>query len=259
MNVLLFGATGHLGRHLANRLTRAHRVTLAPRVDVADDRAIAALVEAASASVVVNAVGAKAGTAPDVLQAVNAEFPRRLASCAEAQGARVVHVSTDGVFSGAHGGYTEADAPDPLDAYGRSKLAGELGTPHLTVRTSFFGRNPRGSGLVEWLAAQHGVVRGFEDYRFSGLSAALTADLIGDAIDRGLDGTWHIGGDPITKYQLLEAVARTLRLDVSVVPIRNGAVDRTLESARFFAAIGRRRPTLEESMAALGAPSPSCV
>jgi dTDP-4-dehydrorhamnose reductase len=178
-------------------------------------------------------------------------LPRVLAALAEARGARVVHVSTDGVFSGARGQYVETDVPDPVDAYGRSKLAGELATPHLTLRTSFFGRNRRGAGLIEWLLRQRGRVPGYVDYRFSGIAAAILADLIARAIEMTLAGVYHVGGDPATKYELLRAAAARLQLDVEVVPATHGAVDRTLDSRAFFDAIGGRRPALADSLEAL--------
>jgi len=253
MRILLFGATGHLGGRLAERLAKSFSVVVAPRIDVASERAIARLLDEAAAAVVVNAIGAAPDADLATLRHVNAEFPRRLATIAAARGTRVVHFSTDAVFSGRRGGYVEADVADPVDDYGRSKHAGELATPHLTIRTSFFGRNPRGTGLVEWLAVQRGVVDGYEDYWFSGTSAVVLADLVVDAIAAELDGVWHVGGDPMNKYDLLVAVAQRLDLDIQIVPVRRGQVDRTLDSSRFFGAIGRRQPTLNESLQTLSA------
>jgi dTDP-4-dehydrorhamnose reductase len=251
MKVLLFGATGHLGGHLADRLPLSAALAIAPRVAVEDERAPARAIDEARPDVVVNAIGVRPKAARELLRAVNAEFPQRLAARAAARGARVVQISTDAVFSGARGHYSETDTPDPIDDYGESKLAGELAPPHLTIRSTFFGRNARGAGLVEWLAAQRGPVPGFEDYRFSGISAALLADFVADAIRAGLEGTWHVGGDGVSKYDVLVAVARRLQLAVDVVPVRHGAIDRTLDSSRFFRAIGRMRPTLAESISTL--------
>lgn len=274
MTALLLGATGFLGRYLSDRLSREMTVC-APRpraglvgdvpsgaavtwlntsLDAADPRTLDRALDEARPDVVINAIGL--GTATDAeLVAVNGEFPRRLAASAAARRARVVHISTDGVFSGARGGYRETDAPDPGDAYGRSKLTGELGAPHLTIRTSFFGRNPRGRGVIEWLAAHRGPqVEGLSDYRFTGVSAALLSDLIADALAGGrwLEGLYHVGGDALSKYDLLTAAARQLHLDVTVVPVVRGRVDRTLDASRFFEAIGRGRPTLADSLATLG-------
>lgn len=278
LRVLVLGASGLLGSHLVERLPssfrtvaiggRSGRSGMDARVewlplsfDAADTRSVEQVLDAARADVIVNAVGAKPPIDAQTMEKVNARFPQALAALAEARGSRVVHVSTDGVFSGARGGYRERDVPDPGDAYGRAKLAGELGAPHLTIRTSFFGRTWRNDGVIEWLVAQRGrTVEGFADYRFSGMSAARLADALAEAIGGPdvLEGLYHVGGEPITKYELLKAAAERLQIDVRVIPVERGAVDRTLDSSRFFSAIHRRPPLLADSLESLvpcGSPS----
>lgn len=267
--VLLLGASGLLGGHLLRRLPQTlETVAAAGRsgaagtdasvrwlpmgCDAADLDAIGPLLDAAGADVVVNATGAAPRSDAAVLAQVNARFPQALAEAAAARGSRVVQISTDGVFSGTRGHYREDDRPDPADDYGRSKLDGELAAPHLTVRTSFYGRSPRGTGLVEWLVSRRGqAVDGFADYRFTGLAAAILAEMVAVAIDRALCGVYHVGGDPVTKFDLLCAASRRLDLDVTVRPLSPGAIDRTLDTTRFFAAIGRRPPTVADSIEAL--------
>lgn len=261
MTVLLLGETGFLGWYLAERLRQTMTVST-PRIrfDARDDRGVAAAIDETDAGVIVNAIGITSGDEA-AMQAVNAEFPHKLAAHAEARGARVVQISTDGVFSGARGAYTERDVVDPPDAYCRSKAAGELEAPHLTIRTSFFGRNPRGGGLIEWLLAQPGpAVEGFADYRFSGIAAALLADLVAAAIDARLEGLYHVGGEWVSKYDVLRATAAALRADLRVIPVvraapgaagAGGRIDRTLDSTRFFSAVGGVPPTLAQSVAAL--------
>lgn len=267
--VLVLGASGLLGDHLLRRLPHTFS-TIAPlgrgdrigidasvtwipmRLDAADHQAIGPLLDTADASVIVNAIGAPRQSDAVTLATVNARFPHALAAAAAARGSRVVQISTDAVFSGSRGGYAERDQPDPSDDYGRSKLDGELAAPHLTIRTSFFGRSPRGTGLMEWFVAKRGgAVDGFTDYRFTGLAAPLAADFIALAVDAALDGVFHVGGEAMTKYELLCAVSRRLELDIAVRPASREAVDRTLDTRRFFDAIGRRRPTFTESIEAL--------
>jgi dTDP-4-dehydrorhamnose reductase len=280
MTVLLLGATGFLGGYLADRLSRTMTVcTPRPRsgatggapatwlsreLDASDTRALPSvlprLLDEARPDVVVNAIGLGYDAPRDApLDAVNAVFPHGLAAAAVARRARVVHISTDGVFSGAGGNYRETDTPDPNDAYSRSKVAGELGAPHLTIRSSFFGRNPRGRGMIEWLVAHPGPqVEGFVDYRLTAVSAALLAGLVADALaaGRALEGVYHVGGEATSKYDVLRAAAAQLRPDVTVVPVVHGRMDRTLDSSRFFTAIARRRPALADSLATLGPGGP---
>lgn len=272
MKVLLLGATGLLGRHLADRLPRTLTVCapqpragepeplnglhwLTRRLDAADHATLEPVLDEACADLIVNTIAViAADVAPASRDLINGVFPHQLAAAADRRGARVIHVSTDCVFSGAVGGYRESDVPDPNDAYGRSKLAGEPAAPHVTIRTSFFGANPRGAGLIAALLARRGgSIEGFTDYRFTGVSAVLAADLIATAIETRppLEGVYHVGGDPITKFELLQRAAAHLELEVRVVPVARGRVDRTLDSSRFFAAIGRRRPSLHDSLETL--------
>jgi dTDP-4-dehydrorhamnose reductase len=251
--VLILGATGLLGSHLAARFPSSFQ-TLLPetRLDAMQPGAVRAALDAAHPDVVVNAIGAKGSADAATLSRVNSEFPLELASVCASIGARVVHISTDAVFSGVRGAYAETDSPDPADDYGRSKLAGELSGPHLTLRTSFFGRTSRGTGLIEWLAAQTtAAVDGIADYWFTGIEASLLADLIAAAIASNLSGVYHVGGDRMSKCDLLLAAAARLQLDLAVRPVMRGAVDRSLDSTRFFAALERPRPTLAQSIDAL--------
>ena len=272
--VLVFGASGLLGSHLVARLPRSF-VTFATAsrgrspltacgvrwlnvtVDVGDADSVARAIDASEPDIIVNAIGLTphAPLAADraAMDEVNARFPHRLARLADAAAARVVHVSTDGVFSGTRGGYSETDRPDPCDEYGRSKLAGEIGSPHVTVRTSFFGPSPNGRGLIEWLIARpHQTVEGYVDYRFSGMAAWTVADFVAAVIARpDLTGLHHLGGDPITKCELLQAAAAAWQVPITIVPTRRTPVDRTLDSRRFFDQIGRTPPSLVEMLSSV--------
>ena len=139
---------------------------------------------------VVNCIGLvkqrpEAADAAALVQA-NALFPQQLhAACAQ-RGARLIQISTDCVFAGDRGGYTEADRPDPADLYGRSKLAGEPeGEGVLTLRTSMLGRElDRASGLLEWFLSVRGEAGGYPLAVFTGPTTPVLARLIGDLIER---------------------------------------------------------------------------
>lgn len=276
--VLVLGATGLLGAHLIRRFPGSFVTIAAPGrhgaipsdprvewlpagVDAADLRSVRAALEAARPDIVVNAIVAKPPSEPSILRQVNAAFPHALADLAESRGSRVVQVGTDGVFSGNRGDHAEDSAPNPADAYGETKLAGELAAPHTTLRTSFFGYSSRGAGLVAWLVNQRGsAVDGFVDYAFTGVAAPVLADLVAAAIDGSLTGLYHVGGERVTKYALMCRIAERLRLDVVVRPATAVPTDRSLNSRKFFAAIERTPPTLADSLGALascGAPSPN--
>jgi dTDP-4-dehydrorhamnose reductase len=234
-------------------------------VDVLSDADLDRAMSAARPDVVVNAVGIvkqrRADSATTTI-AVNALLPHRLADRCAAAGARLIHISTDCVFAGTKGAYTEQDVADAQDLYGRSKLLGEVDRDGcLTVRTSMVGREIRTArGLFEWFFSHRGeAVPGFTRARFSGLTTTELARVIADIIQRHpeLRGVWHVAGDPINKFDLLTIVndafglGSTLRADESFV------CDRTLDASRFMNATGYRPPSWPAMVAELAAdPTP---
>ena len=204
-------------------------------------------IRAARPDVVINCIGIvkQLKAAHDAVQSItiNALFPHQLAAIAGASGARVIHISTDCVFSGRQGHYVEEDFADANDLYGRTKLLGELSDPHcLTLRTSIVGRELSATtGLLEWFLSQRGRrVSGYTTARFSGLTTIALARTIGDVIERfpGLSGVYHVASPPISKYDLLIAFNRAFDAGAEIEPSEAVRIDRTLNGARFAAATG---------------------
>jgi dTDP-4-dehydrorhamnose reductase len=215
------------------------------------DRAL----DTTGADAIVNCVGIvkQADAASDPVEAirVNSLFPHQLVALCHARRARLIHVSTDCVFKGRRGAYTENDRPDAEDLYGRSKLLGEVSAPGcLTVRTSMIGRELATShGLVEWLVAhKDGTVPGFTRAVFSGLTTQSLARAILDVLERHgeLDGVWHVSAEPITKHDLLVQLRDALELPAEIVPDDSVVVDRSLDSSRFRAATAWTPPRWSE-------------
>lgn len=284
--VLVLGGSGMLGHKLVQVLGREHEVWATVRGEQAPAAAAGVLVpertlagvraedlasvertlEASGAEVAVNAVGIvkQADAARQAVPAirVNALFPHELHERCAAHGARLVHVSTDCVFAGTRGGYTEDDVPDASDLYGRSKLLGEVTGPGaLTLRTSIVGRELQGAhGLFEWFLSQRGGrVRGFSRAVFSGLTTAALARLVGELIDRhpDLEGLWHVSAEPIDKLTLLRALRDALEVEIEIEPDDGLAIDRSLDSSRFRAATGWSPPSWDAMLAELAAdPTP---
>jgi dTDP-4-dehydrorhamnose reductase len=199
---------------------------------------------------VVNCVGIVkqlAAAKDPVLQiSVNALFPHQLSRlCGPRR--RVVHVSTDCVFSGRTGSYREADLPDPLDLYGRSKLLGELQEDEgLTLRTSVIGHElgSEHHGLVEWFLSQRGTVRGFRRAIYSGLPTVVLAQVLVDHVlpRPELRGVYHVASEPISKHELLLLLERTYGRGTIVEPSDDVVCDRSLDSSRFRRATGWQPP-----------------
>lgn len=196
--------------------------------------------------VVINCVGLikQLAHANDPLSAIpiNALLPHRLAHLCELAKARLVHMSTDCVFSGEKGMYTEADFCDAADLYGRSKYLGEVDYPHaITLRTSIIGHELNGgSSLVGWFLAQENKVKGFKRAIFSGLPTVEMARLIRDHVipHPELHGLYHVSADPINKFELLTLIAHAYDKKIEIVPDENLAIDRSLDSSRFRQATG---------------------
>lgn len=265
--VLILGASGMLGhtalRYLAAqpelsvvgsvRAPNPGLQALAPRaqlvagVDVENPDALAALLAQVRPQLVLNAVGVvkqlAAADDPLVALPINALLPHRLARLCELVGARLIHVSTDCVFTGKQGGYRETDAPDALDLYGRSKLLGEVDYPHaVTLRTSIIGPELRGGaqGLVGWFLAQQGEVKGFTRAVFSGLPTLELARVIHRHVlpRPALRGVWHVSTAPIDKHALLGLVKQAWQRETLIRPDDALVIDRSLDSSRFRDATG---------------------
>jgi dTDP-4-dehydrorhamnose reductase len=232
-------------------------------VDAMDDVALRRLIEQLRPDVVVNCVGVikQRDAAHDAIPSItiNALLPHRLAAWIAPWDGRLIHFSTDCVFSGRRGRYREDDLSDAEDLYGKSKFLGE--TPHaanaLTLRTSIIGRELfHHKSLLDWFLQQRGTVRGFTRVIYSGVTTNHLADIVGDVIERHRDlhGLYQIASDPIAKHDLLQLVKDAFgKTDVEIVPDDREVSDRSLDGSRFAAATGYRCPPWPALVAELAA------
>lgn len=247
-----------------DRIPLFRDTTIIGGVEADDMSTVVGAIEAARPDVVVNAIGVikQRHADPVAAIAVNALFPHRLAARCAADGIRLIHISTDCVFSGSRGGYTEDDVPDATDLYGRTKALGEIAdSDHvLTLRTSLVGRELTSfQSLLEWFLAQRGEVRGFRRAYFSGVSTLWMAECIATLIHehRSLHGRYQVAGPRISKYDLLHLFATAFRRRVTIVPDDEFVIDRSLVGDRFVAATGLQAPSWEAMVDDLAAdPTP---
>lgn len=173
---------------------------------------------------------------------INAAFPHRLAKLSELHGARLIHISTDCVFSGKKGMYTEFDISDAADLYGRTKYLGEVDYSHaITLRTSIIGHELNGSdSLIGWFLAQKSDIKGYTRAIFSGLPTVELARIIRDFVipHPNLRGVHNVSSTPISKYELLTLVSKAYEWSNAIIPDGQLAIDRSLDSAKFQAATG---------------------
>jgi len=280
MRVIVLGAAGMLGHKLLQRLRTDHEIAgtiretapdaglhralsgikLYPGVQANDLSAFERAIDDWGAQVVLNCIGiikqTKAASDPLTSIAINSLFPHQLAQITGARGTRLIHFSTDCVFSGRRGNYVEDDAPDPVDLYGRSKLLGEVVAPNaLTLRTSIVGRELRGHlGLIDWFLSQRGRrINGYVRALYSGLTTIAAAELIARLIrdHPELQGLWQVSADPISKFELLQIVKRVYGLDIDIAPDESFICDRRLDSTRFRKYTGWSPPSWEDMIVSM--------
>jgi dTDP-4-dehydrorhamnose reductase len=273
VRILILGGDGMLGHQLLKHLESGHEVRVTLRQDREaytefglfnshnsyngiDVRNLEQLVEVLAdfrPQAVVNAVGIvkqRPTTNKSIPSLeINALFPHKLALLCKTIDARMVHLSTDCVFSGNKGNYQESDPSDAEDLYGRSKFLGEVHDNHcLTLRTSMIGRElSRRQGLLEWFLAQHGVVKGFQNAIFSGFTTLELSRIIEDVLVNYPEatGVYHVSSDPINKFDLLVLIKEKMGLAVEIIADETFRCDRSLDSMRFRKKFNYTPPTWE--------------
>ncbi len=210
-------------------------------------RAIAAL----HPDVMINCIGTikQLPMASDPLTAItnNAQLPHRLSMLARIGNSRLIQFSTDCVFSGQKGEYVENDHADATDLYGQTKYLGEVCYPHcITLRTSFIGHELTSSaGLVEWFLRQGAEAKGFTRAYYTGLPTCEIANVVEKFVipNRELNGLFHLSGDKISKYDLLNLIRDQYKKKIKIEPFSDVFIDRSLNSDKFRSATGYTPPS----------------
>jgi dTDP-4-dehydrorhamnose reductase len=275
--VLVLGGTGMLGHKLCQVLgplfetfatfrsspppipNLFDRIEAVPGVDADAIATVIAAIRRVNPDYVINAIGVvkqreEAKQAIPSIK-VNSLLPHQVAAVCREKSVRLIQVSTDCVFSGTRGRYTEADTPDPVDLYGRSKLLGEVDDGlALTLRTSIIGREiGAGLGLVEWFLSQAGGrVRGYANAIYSGLTTDALSHMIAAIISSGsLHGIWHVSSGAISKYDLLVRLNDAFNTHIVIDRDEEFRCDRSLVSDRFYRETGLVRPGWDEMIGGL--------
>nr|WP_298113650.1 SDR family oxidoreductase [uncultured Pseudomonas sp.] len=276
MKVLVLGVTGMLGNTVfrvfdadaehetwgtlrsgaaLRHFPEQAQVRMLSGVDVLDQDTLVAVLAKVRPDVVINCIGLikQLADAKDPLTVlpINAMLPHRLARLCELVGARLIHVSTDCVFSGRQGAYRETDLSDAEDLYGKSKYIGELhDLPNaITLRTSIIGHELGSNyALVDWFLSQQGGVKGFAKAIFSGLPTVELARVMKDFVvpHPQLNGLYHVAAEPIAKLDLLRLVAAAYGKQIEIRPDDALVIDRSLDGSRFRGATGYVAPKWPE-------------
>lgn len=230
------------------------RGQLIPNVDAGDFDSIMHVMARVRPDIVVNCIGMvkqlEDSRNPLVALPLNALFPHRLHQLCQVAGTRLIHISTDCVFSGERGMYRETDRPDADDLYGISKRLGEvLGPGAVTLRTSIIGHELASSrSLIDWFLSQEGRTKGYTRAIYSGLPTVELVRIVRDIVAprRDLEGLFHVSSDPINKFDLLTLVAQVYGKSIRIEPSERVVIDRSLDSSVFKAVAGYSPPSWPE-------------
>lgn len=248
--VLLFGATGMAGHvvyyylqstgkyDISNVVYRTPLTEDSIIVDVTNRDAVADVVHRVHPEIIINCVGILIKGSREHLDnaiLINAYFPHLLKRLSDEVGAKLIHISTDCVFSGKKGNYTEDDFRDADDVYGRSKALGEIiNDKDLTIRTSIIGPELKenGEGLFHWFMHQCGEINGFRTAIWGGVTTLELAKAIDFSLDNGIVGLIHLSnGVGISKFDLLNLFKEIWGKDTVIKPYDGNEVDKSIEKS----------------------------
>jgi dTDP-4-dehydrorhamnose reductase len=261
MKVLVIGATGMLGYSLFSNLSDYSELDvygtvrsikgkefffteklnkLITNVDVSNISALETAIANVKPNIVINCIGLikQHGISKQHVDAIsiNSLLPHQIAASCDRFDAKLIHFSTDCVFTGNKGDYLESDMPDAQDLYGKSKCLGEVNyAPHLTLRTSIIGHELSSNvSLIDWFLSQDGNTKGFSKAIFSGLPTCVIAKIIAENILPHTDvtGLYQLSVDPIDKYSLLKLVSSIYDKKIDIKESTELVIDRSLNSQR---------------------------
>jgi dTDP-4-dehydrorhamnose reductase len=249
--VLVLGSSGMLGHQIVLRLRKNSSFIVydfsrktnnnkkSTVVDVRDDQNLIYQINEIKPDIIINCVGVLVGaSSKDVGNAayINSYLPHRLKRYCDLSDSKLIHISTDCVFSGTKGGYLEDAVKDGTGVYAQTKSIGEVDGPaHLMLRTSIVGPELKGdgTGLFDWFMKQKGEVRGFTKSIWSGVTTVELSKIIEQAIVQNLCGLYHVtNGESISKYELLMLFNKYSNKKINVVKVDKKLIDKSILDTR---------------------------
>lgn len=251
MKILILGGNGMAGHVITTYFQKKTEYTVFytsrdPKdtgsiyVDVTDLTKLEEIIETIKPDITINCIGIlndHASNNNKLAFQVNSLLPHQLVKLTERYQGKLIHVSTDCVFSGSKGNYTEDDIPDGISVYAQSKQLGEIvNDKHLTIRTSIIGPELKenGIGLFLWFMQQKGVIKGYEKVWWNGVTTLELAKAIEVMIKQDITGLYHLGSkEKISKFELLILIQEIFeKNDVEIIPDSHIVLDRTIKSTR---------------------------
>lgn len=246
--ILILGSAGMAGHVVKKRLMDSGKYIVGElartatsggfsyNVDVTDLDALDHAITAFNPDVIINCIGVlnrDAEENPDKAVFLNSFLPHHLARKATAVGGRLIHISTDCVFSGAKGNYNDSDPKDGIGFYAQSKALGEVVyDAHLTIRTSIVGPEIKtsGIGLLHWfLRNEAKEIKGYKNVYWGGVTTIQLGIAIEHAIEQPVSGLVHLtNGIKISKYELISIFKNVFQKKVLIKPDTDYKVDKSL-------------------------------
>lgn len=251
MKVLIFGGKGMAGHMMVSYFKSKPEYTVyytsrdpnekdSIYVDATNSAMVEETVDRIQPDIIINCIGILnqyAEDCPELAFRINSVLPHQLAKLAERIGGKLIHISTDCVFSGSRGGYTENDTPDGTTVYAQSKQLGEvIDDKHLTIRTSIIGPELKadGIGLFLWFMNQQGCIKGYERVYWNGVTTLELAKATESLLKSKQTGLVHLAvEEKISKYNLLKLFQRVFdKNDVEIIPDSEIVLNRTILNTR---------------------------
>ena len=276
MKVLILGGSGMIGHQLLIRLFKNFEVMTTLRfsedkykefkifnkknsffnVNVLEDLNLKKTIINFNPEIIINAVGITKQKifSNKLVNRINSNFPKTLLKICIKENIKLIHLSTDCVFSGDKGFYNETDIPDPNEPYGKSKYRGEIKDDSniIILRKSTIGPELRDKhGLFEWFISKKGDIEGYKNAKFTGITSIELANIIEKIIlhHKELYGLWHVAGPTIDKYSLLMKIKSLLqRKDVNILLNESFKCDRTLDGRKFSSLTNYQPPLWDEML-----------
>lgn len=267
MEILVLGASGMLGSSVFKTLSKnenfnvygtirreldkdffSHELhnSILANIDVENDYTLSWLFDSIKPDVTINCIGIvkQLEDSKNIIKSivVNSLLPHKLNELCKKNNSRLIHISTDCVFSGNKGMYDEEDESDVIDIYGRTKSLGEVISDNcVTIRTSIIGHELKAShGLLNWFLKQEDVCNGYTDAFFSGVPTIVLSDIIENVIipDNSISGLYHVSSDRISKFDLLKLISKIYNKNIVIKEDSRLKIDRSLNGEKFYLKTG---------------------
>ncbi|MCE7505276.1 SDR family oxidoreductase [Polynucleobacter sp. IMCC30063] len=278
MRILILGASGMIGSALFKYLSsmpdldvlgsvRAHSLEnlsslqhhssakIITDLNISNIASFKSVLSAINPDTVINAIGIikQLPIANDVINLIklNALFPHQLQKICKENASRLIHISTDCVYSGYKGYYSEDDVPDPIDLYGKTKALGEIYEDAITIRTSTIGYEIKSThGLLEWFLSQKKEVKGYSRAIYSGITSLELGKILYKYVifNNQLQGLYNVSSDSISKYSLLLKIKKIYNSQINIIEDSEIEINRSLNSRKFRAAVGYHPPSWDEML-----------